>query len=50
MVPVYSTMSACALHVGLPNAIYYETARDWCASKAQGGVPFVLCSDARAAG
>jgi hypothetical protein len=34
MVPIYSTMSACALQVGLPQAIYYETARDWCECSA----------------
>ena len=28
---IYSSMSAAALQVGLPKAIYYETARDWCA-------------------
>jgi Organic solute transporter Ostalpha len=27
---MYSSMSAAALQVGLPNAIYYETMRDWC--------------------
>jgi len=27
---IYSIMSACALQVGLPKAIYYETGRDWC--------------------
>jgi hypothetical protein len=39
MVPIYSSMSACALHVGLPQAIYYETARDWCARATHPRLP-----------
>ena len=36
---IYSSMSAAALQVGLPKAIYYETARDWCVPRL---LPFTL--------